>query len=374
MSAFPDRLSSVLVVDDTIENLRILANMLGEQGYDVRPVTNGRQALLAVEHDPPDLILLDINMPEMDGYDVCRRLKASAHSKDVPVIFLTALTETADKMKAFEAGGVDYITKPFHFEEVLARVKAHVALQRARVELQDSYTRLRELETLRDDLVHMIVHDMRSPLTALEVSLELLSGDQDAARSPADADLLRMAIETARDLNRMASDLLDVSRLEAGMLPIERATCDLTGMADEVRAVIGRVEPERRIDVVAGGPIEVKCDGPIIRRVMENLVGNAIKHTPPGTRIQIDITRPDGRARVAVHDEGPGVPVEARTKIFEKFGTMKTRMKHSYHSAGLGLAFCKLAVEGHDGTIGVEARVPVGSTFWFELPAEPGRP
>ena len=167
-------MASVLVVDDTIENLRLLSELLGEQGYEVRAVTNGRQALQAVEHDPPDLILLDINMPEMNGYEVCRRLKAQERSKDVPVIFLTALTDTADKVRAFDAGGVDYVTKPFQFEEVLARVKTHVALRRAQVELADSYTRLRALEQLRDDLVHMVVHDMRSPLPALLINLRLL--------------------------------------------------------------------------------------------------------------------------------------------------------------------------------------------------------
>ena len=188
--------ASVLVVDDTIENLRLLSDLLGEQGYEVRAVTSGRQALQAVEHDPPDLILLDITMPEMDGYEVCRRLKATERSKDVPVIFLTALTDTADKVRAFDAGGVDYVTKPFQFEEVLARVKTHVALRRAQAALADSYTRLRALEQLRDDLVHMIVHDMRSPLTALlhrpplaEAPAAALS--EDSRRGPAGGDRSR---------------------------------------------------------------------------------------------------------------------------------------------------------------------------------------
>jgi len=143
----------VLVVDDTIENLRLLSNMLSEEGYEVRAVTNGPQALEAVERDPPDVILLDISMPEMDGYEVCRRLKARDRSKDVPVIFLTALTDTADKVRAFDAGGVDYVTKPFQLDEVLARVKTQVTLRQARVALAGSYQRLHSLEQLRDNLV-----------------------------------------------------------------------------------------------------------------------------------------------------------------------------------------------------------------------------
>ena len=168
--------ASVLIVDDTIDTLRLLSDLLSEHGYDVRAVTNGRQALQAVERDPPDLILLDIGLPELDGYEVCRRLRASERSQDVPVIFITALSETADKVRAFETGGVDYVTKPFQVEEVLARVKAHVALRRAQAELADSYTRLRALEHLRDDMVHRVIHDMRSPLAALLMDLRFLKG------------------------------------------------------------------------------------------------------------------------------------------------------------------------------------------------------
>ena len=168
--------ASVLIVEDTIDTLRLLSDLLSEQGYDVRAVTNGRQAIQAVERDPPDLILLDIGLPEMDGYEVCRHLRASERSHDVPVIFITALTDTVDKVQAFEAGGVDYVTKPFQVEEVLARVKTHVALRRARAELADSFTRLRTLEHLRDEMVRMVIHDMRSPLASLLMDLRFLKG------------------------------------------------------------------------------------------------------------------------------------------------------------------------------------------------------
>jgi two-component system, sensor histidine kinase and response regulator len=361
-------LASVLVVDDTIENLRLLSNLLGEQGYEVRAVTSGRQALQAVEHDPPDLILLDVTMPEMDGYEVCRRLKASDRSKDVPVIFLTALTDTADKVLAFDAGAVDYVTKPFQFDEVLARVKTHVALRRARSALAESYQRLHALEKLRDDLVHMIVHDMRSPLAALRIRLQLLNWPV-ATLDEDRQEHLREAADSIQVLTRMIDDLLDVNRLEEGKMPVERAVWDLTRMAGEVRATLGPMDPERQIDVESEGTVEATCDGAIVRRIMENLVSNAIKHTPAGSRVRISIASRGGRVRVEVRDEGRGVPPEAREKIFEKFGTVENRRDQTYQSAGLGLTFCKLAVEAHGGTIGVDSRVPAGSTFWFELPA-----
>jgi len=357
----------VLVVDDTIANLRLLSNMLSEEGYDVRAVTNGPQALQAVERDPPDVILLDITMPEMDGYEVCRRLKARDHSKDVPVIFLTALTDTADKVRAFDAGGVDYVTKPFQLEEVLARVKTQVALRQARVALAGSYRRLRTLEQLRDDLVHMVVHDMRSPLLALLVNLRVLKRPGSALDDES-RETLEDAIQSAEALSRMANNLLDVSRLEDDKMPLQRAVWDLTQMACEVRSALGTLDRDRHIDIESPGVVTVTCDGALVRRVVENLVANGIGHTPSGSRLRISIAGGDDRVRVAVHDEGPGVPAEARERIFEKFESVETQGASSYHSAGLGLAFCKLAIEAHGGTIGVDSRMSAGSTFWFELP------
>ena len=147
-------LASLLVVDDTLENLRLLGDMLGEEGYEVRPVSNGRHALQAVEHDPPDLVLLDVNMPDMDGYEVCRQLRAKDPLKDVPVIFLTAWTDRAYMVKAFEVGGTDYVTKPFLFEEVLARVTTHLALRRARAALAERTERVRRLEHILRECGH----------------------------------------------------------------------------------------------------------------------------------------------------------------------------------------------------------------------------
>ena len=245
--------ASVLVVDDTIENLRLLSDLLGEHGYEVRAVTSGRHALQAVEHDLPDLILLDINMPGMNGYEVCRRLRSQDRSKDVPVIFLTALTDTADKVRAFDTGGVDYVTKPFKFEEVLARVKTHVTLRRAQVELAESYARLRALEQLRDDLVHMVIHDLRLVLTALLMDLRFLKGSA-AALSEDHREALRSALEGADAINRMADDVLDVSRLEACKMPVERAVWDLTQMARDVCSVLGTIDLERPIDIESAVP------------------------------------------------------------------------------------------------------------------------
>lgn len=357
----------ILVVDDRFENLRLLSSMLGEQGFEVRAVTSGRQAVQAAHDDPPDVILLDINMPEMNGYETCRELRQIDGLDDVPVIFLTAMTSIADKVKAFEVGGVDYITKPFQVEEVLARVRTHAALRLAREELSRAYHRLRALEDLRENLVHMIVHDMRSPLMSMISRLGMLHDDQRLGEEAASE--LRAATRAAEVIRGMANDLLDVSRLEAGEMPLVRADCDVTAICRGVRDAMAGQHRGRSIEVVSSDPVVVRCDAKIIHRVLENLVGNAIKHTPAGTGARISIAAAGGGARVEVADDGPGVPIEARQRIFEKFGTVIARRDQTYHSVGLGLAFCKLAIEAHRGAIGVADGVPRGCVFWFDLPA-----
>ena len=174
MDPAPLSKANVLVVDDTIENLHLLSRILGAEGYEARPVPSGAMAMQAVELDPPDLIMLDINMSPMNGYEVCERLKANARTRDIPVMFVSALDEPLDKVRAFGLGAVDYVTKPYQVAEVLARVKNHLQLRSAQLELEQSYEKLRQLEVMRDELVHMVVHDLRSPLSALISSLAFL--------------------------------------------------------------------------------------------------------------------------------------------------------------------------------------------------------
>lgn len=367
MNTEAKRQGNILVVDDTAENLRLLANMLGDKGFEVRPVPSGRLALQAAERSVPDLILLDISMPEMDGYEVCRRLKENPALREVPVIFLTALTDTADKLKAFGIGGVDYITKPFQLDEVLARAKVHIALRRAQRELLENYERLRELEKLRDNLVHLVVHDMRTPLAVVMGNLDLVrmfAGDAlsvDALRG------MNSAAQGVRNLCNMTNDLLDVSKLEEGKMVLKMETCEVMELAHEVAVGISTLDARRVITVERDSPIKASCDIGILRRIFQNLLSNAVKHTPDGSAIRVTATDIGDKIRVSVLDSGRGVPIEAREKIFEKFGTLDARSDQKYHSAGLGLAFCKLAIHAHGGRIGVDQRSEGGSAFWFEL-------
>lgn len=360
---------TILVVDDTPANLRLLVGMLKEHGYKVRPVPSGELALKAVEISPPDLILLDVTMPELDGFEVLRRLQENPASREIPVIFVSALGETDDKVRGFRAGGVDYITKPFQFEEVEARVRVHLELRRQRRELRHQYEQLRELERKRDELTHMIVHDLRSPLTGLHLSLELLAmpgGLQEATA----AETLTMGRCSVAMLMGMVNQVLDVSRIEAGRLELKRTTVDLAAMVREVIAGF-RVLAERRelsADFVA--PIMLEADKDLVRRVLENLLGNAIKFTAESGKVILRGRVVGAVAILEVIDNGPGIPPEAQAKIFEKFGQLESKQRRL--GSGLGLTFAKMAVEAHGGTIAVASVVGQGSTFTITLPLAPG--
>lgn len=367
---------TILIVDDTQQNLDVLVGLL-KGSYRVKVARDGELAMKIVSADePPDLILLDIMMPVMDGFEVCRRLKADPERADIPVIFISALSETADKVKAFTAGGVDYISKPFQVQEVEARVATHLKLREQQLQikaqkhlLQENYDRLRELEELRDNLVHMIVHDMRSPLMGINGMLEILKMQLEESLSEDLIDEFDEALTAGHTLQDMISSLLDISRMEAGRMPLLMNLVDLRNVVSSALTSLGALL--RQCRVIFEPPVGeafVMCDPELIRRVIANLVANAIKFTPSDGRVRIDISQEADRVKVSVWDTGPGIAPEHREKIFQKFGQVELRQEGRNYSSGLGLTFCKMAIDAHSGEIGLESEVGKGSTFWFTLP------
>jgi signal transduction histidine kinase len=362
---------NVIVVDDTPANLQLLTGMLKERGYKVRPVPSGKLALQAAKNDPPDLILLDIMMPEMDGYEVCERLKADDKLKEISVIFISALNETMDKVRAFSVGGVDYVTKPFQFEEVNARVSTHLELQRQRRKLKENYEQLRRLEGLRDNLVHMIVHDLRSPLTGISGFLDLALALEKETLTGEGLEYLQTAKRSTTTVINMVSAVLDVSKMEAGEMKLHLVECDLVRMAVDLMSGMQSLKEGREMSLDAPpASVTVVADRELVLRVVQNLLGNALKFTPSDGWIRLGIEPDENRVCVRVRDNGPGIPAEYRERIFEKFGQVEARANGQKHSTGLGLTFCKLAVEAHGGSIGVESEIGKGSTFWFMLPKD----
>ncbi len=358
---------SILVVDDTPANLQMLADMLKRRGYRARPVPSGRLALLASKADPPDLILLDVNMPEMDGYDVCAELKKDPVLAAIPVLFISAYGEAVDKMRAFAAGGLDYITKPFHVEEVEARVAIHLQLRRQSRELETLLIKQRELEGMRDSMVHMIVHDLRAPLTAVFNYLDLVREQEAGFISPESMQNLDLAMKASRWMVQMVNVLLDASKIESGQMILRIMQCDVGDVISDAIDAIRSLADEKNV-LWHPDHVRAAIDRDAIARVIQNLVTNAVKLTPPGGDVHVSLQGRGEILRVEVADHGPGIAAEHHPKIFEKFGQLDTNVRQSIPSSGLGLYFCKLAVEAHGGRIGVDSEVGQGSTFWFELP------
>ncbi len=366
--------ANILAVDDTPANLTLLCSMLKDAGYRPRPASSGAFALTAATAEPPDLVLLDISMPEMDGFEVCRRLKADPRLREIPVIFLTAHTEARDKVEAFAVGGVDYITKPFQVEEVQARVATHLGLRRQKRALEESYARLVALERLREDLTQMMVHDLRSPLTALCLLLEFLLEDSGGLLPREQKADLHSALASARAMVDQVGAILDIHKMEAGRLVPRLEACDLLGLVEAVARTLRPMVGTRELTVTGPAGPTAQADPELVSRVVQNLLANALSFTPPRGRVDVVVEVLPDAARVSVADTGPGVAAEDRERIFEKFGPALDRAegrRSARRSTGLGLAFCKMAVEAHGGAIGVTSEAGRGSTFWFVLPRSP---
>lgn len=366
-----DTPGDVVVVDDTPANLQLLVSILDAHGYRVRPVTNGSAALRTIRTRTPDLVLLDIDMPGMNGIETCRRIKSLERTRDTPVIFISVITDGAEKVNAFACGGVDYITKPFEVDEVLARVGTHIALSRSRRQLAANLGQLRALEATRDALTHMIVHDMRSPLLTIGVAVDLLAplvpaADVERARAA------RNAQDCVASLLEMITRMLEVSRMEQQGLPLERTEVDVAELAAEVVERFRVRAAGRALLLAAAGPASVCVDRGVIVRVLENLIGNALKFTAPSGRVEVRVgagAGPGRAIRVDVIDDGPGIAPADRARLFTRFGRVSPG--DGERGFGLGLAFVRLAVEAHGGTVGVRSESGRGSEFWLELPIEP---
>jgi len=359
----------VLVVDDEPQNVMLLQDLLEARGYQVWTADDGQNGLVLASEHNPDVVLLDVMMPRLSGFDVCRRLKAEPSTAMIPVLLVTALDAREDRLAGIDAGASDFISKPIDSADLLLRVRNAVATKRLHDQLSTQLRRLQELEAARDTLTHMVVHDLRSPLTGLIGYIELLgtiareTGNAEAMEYTTDAQAI------ASRLTEMVSQVLDVSRLEAGRMPLSVAETDLVLLLPAAVGGLGATPAGLSVIYeLPNEPVPVSCDAAVIGRVVANLVGNAYKFTRRNGEVRIGLVQRNGRVRFSVTDQGPGVAPEHRERIFEKFGQVPSSGSAGARSSGLGLTFCKLAVEAHRGEVGVESAESGGSRFWVELP------
>ncbi len=388
----------ILVVDDTPANLRLLAGMLTQQGYKVRPAPNGKLALTAARAAPPDLILLDINMPGMNGYEVCAALKDDPQTRDVPVIFISALDQTEDKIKAFTLGGVDYITKPFQIEEVLARVKTHLTLYALQRQLTAANHELRvtnaELEASNADLnafARTVAHDLKNPLSTV-IGFSSLLESRFARMDPENvAENLHRITVTGYKMRDIIDELLLFARVRQ-IDALEIGPLDTGAIVAEVLIHLELRIQETQAEIVMPETWPVASGyAAWVDIVWGNLISNAIKYggdpdanLPP--RIELGfwtsefgppvldseqlakIQNPESKIIFWIRDNGPGLLPEECAQLFTPF-TRFHQEKAEGH--GLGLSIVQRIIEKLDGQVGVEsAGIPgKGCTFWFTLPA-----
>lgn len=373
-----DESGYLLVVDDMEHNRDVLARRLERQGHTVAVAPGGAEALALLSGSGFDLVLLDIMMPGMDGYEVLARIKAHPDLRHTPVIMITALDDLESVVRCIEIGAADYLTKPFNPVLLRARVGACLRDKRAHdreaglfAELETGYRRLQELEKLRDDLTHMIIHDLRTPLTSLLSGMQTVPmlGDLNAEQT----EMVGMSVEGGQTLLGMINDLLDVGKMEAGQMALDRSSLELAQVLNAAVAqvhVLAREKGVRLIARFAPSAAPIVADEEKVRRVLVNLLGNALKFTPKGGQITLETQEQDGITLLRVRDTGEGIPLSEQGRIFNKFGQVESRKGGRKMSTGLGLTFCKLVVEAHGGAIGVESVPGEGSTFWFTLPTK----
>jgi signal transduction histidine kinase len=354
----------MLVVDDDPRSRKLLEGFLLAEGYEVHTAPDGPTALSMVREDSPDVVLLDVMMPEMTGYDVCKILKSDAATRTCQVMLVTALDSTPDQVTGLDTGADDYLPKPVRRDEFLAKVRALVRARRLIEELERARNELSQRNAelqLKKTLAQTLVHDLKSPLSAILGNLDLLKLRGD----PQLHYLIDRSKLGAKRMLKMILNLLDVEGLEEGRMKPSIEQVDLTDLmratVDEAR--VTAEQKEIQIEFHADGQVWADADPALTRRVADNLVSNALTYSPKGSQIQVSVSYCDSGVEIAIADEGPGVPEHMREKIFEKYEQLDAREAGVSINRGLGLTFCRLAVEAQGGTIWID-RAPGGGA-WF---------
>ncbi len=360
----------ILLVDDTPDNLRVLSAMLTNQGYEVRKALNGQRAIASVQSDPPDLILLDIRMPGMDGYTVCQQLKSDPKSCDVPVIFISALDDVLDKVKAFAVGGVDYVTKPFQEMEVLARIEHQLCIQRLKQQLLEHNQELARSNQELEQFAHVVSHDLQQPLQSITGFAKLILIKYQDQLDTTAVDYLNRIHGSGDRMQQLIQDLLFYSK--AGRCTQEMQVVDLNRVLKQVLEHLDSSIQQGQITFDGGLlPTVVGYETQLIQ-LFQNLISNAIKFVAPGVIPQIEISALQKGAwwLMEIHDNGIGIDAHHLDKVFDMF--QRAQAAAPYSGTGIGLATCKKIVKNHGGQLWATSQVGIGTTFHFTIMSAQG--
>ena len=361
-------MSEILIVDDIPSNLELLGRILREHSHHVRAVTSGRRALESAQLSPPDLILLDITMPEMDGFEACRRFKADAVLAAIPIIFISALDDVADKLKAFSVGGEDYITKPFQAEEVMARVDHQLQILALQRELMDQNQKLLIINEQKNQFLGIVAHDLRNPLSGIVLAAQMIEGEDNLERIRKDA---RNISREGMDMSLLIGRFLDVVAIESGKVLPEFETLDPVKILKHVSARHEATAKAKELQMEMVFPdsgLNVWADLKFFKEVLDNLISNAVKYSPRGKTITLRLEVAKDEVIFSVEDQGPGLTEEDRKRLFGRFAVLSARPTGGEKSTGLGLSIVKHMVDAMSGRIWVDSEPEKGAAFRVALP------
>jgi len=368
---------NILVVDDVPANLKLLDDILKSEGYKTRPVLSGELALRAAEKEKPDLVLLDIMMPDIDGFEVCRRLKENPDLKDIPVIFISAIGETANVVTAFNYGGVDYINKPFQAEEVIARVKTHLKLRFQSQELLELNERLKqqtkeleELNATKDKFFTIIAHDLKSPFNSIMGFSEMLVEQVRDKTYDGIEQYANIILDSSQRALDLLMNLMDWARSQTGKMEFIPEYFELVNFIKDITSLFEDIAGQKSIIIKKDLPLNapVFADHAMISTVIRNLISNAIKFTKPEGEITISAIEKPDQLIIMVKDSGIGISNDRIEKLFRLDETYSTPGTKDEKGTGLGLILCKEFIEKHGGKIWVESTPGEGSIFIFTIP------
>ncbi|QTA79272.1 Two component system response regulator/histidine kinase [Desulfonema limicola] len=362
--------SSVLIVDDNSQNLQILADILRHKNYKVATAKNGFKALKFISKKQPDLVLLDIMMPEIDGFEVCRRLKENHETNDIPIIFISALTSTDDKLKGFESGGVDYITKPFQKQEVLARVNAHLKLKQTQKALQAANTQLQTAINTKDKLFSIIAHNLRGPIGSLSSTLEMISDDPDILQQKESVSFFHNLSLSVHGAYNLLENLLKWSSSQRGTIKYQPVKIDLGMLIEKNIELFSKIAQDKDINLHSevGKSNTAYADENMLMVVIQNLISNALKFTYKSGEVKVSMEIKGNFFEISISDTGIGISEENQQKLFRLDEHFTTYGTENEKGSGLGLLLCKEFIEKNKGKIWVNSKQGHGSVFIFSLP------
>ena len=361
----------LLVVDDVQTNVLLLKALLSKDGYGILVANNGQEALEVIRNENPDLILLDVMMPGMDGFEVAERLKSEEYRCEIPIIFLTALDDTQSIVNGFKLGAGDFISKPFRKEELMVRIKHQLSLVAARRIIEEKNEELRKTIAGRDKMYSVIAHDLRSPMASMKMLLNtiMMSVEKDKI-DPDIFDMLEMSNKTSEEVFILVDNLLKLTKSKLGILTVIPQNLDFCGLADGVVEVMNSVAEVKHIKLIRTDheSFFVYVDIEMIKSVLRNLISNAVKFSNPDSEIKVGIKAEDGKVIVSVTDSGKGIKKEDQHKLLKDSTHFTTYGTNSEEGSGLGLLLCRDFARKNGGELWFESEENLGSVFSFSLP------